>query len=83
MCESGINVEQMRMSIGQVDDAVALAQEWLEKLHHLADHGHKHDTSAALAQADVLLADVRGRLERASAALETEGSSDEVTVELV
>lgn len=83
MCESGINIEQMRISIGQVDDSVALAQQWLEQLHHLADHGHKHETSAALAQADVLLADVRGKLDRAREALEGGSGSSDVTVELV
>ena len=82
MCESGINVAQMRISIDQTDDAVAMAQEWLEQLHHLADQGHKHDTSVALAQAGVLLAEARGKLERAQAALEG-GTSPAVTVELV
>jgi hypothetical protein len=83
VCESGINIPQMRLSIGQVDDTVALAQQWLEQLHQLADHGHKHETSTELAQADVLLADVRGKLEAAQAALEGGTSASDVTVELV
>jgi hypothetical protein len=41
MCESGINVEQLRMSITQTEETLGLAQEWLERLHHVADHGKK------------------------------------------
>ena len=41
MCEHGINIEQMKLAVGQADDAIALAQQWLEQLHHLADHGHQ------------------------------------------
>ena len=65
MCESGINVDQLRMSITQTESALGLAQEWLEELHHLADHGKKHDVSVELAQATVLLGEARVKLEKA------------------
>ena len=82
MCENNINVSQLRLSVGQVDDAIALSQQWLEQLHHLADHGKQHDASVELAQANVMLGDVRGKLEKAIDALGGAPSSD-VTVELV
>ena len=83
MCESGINIPQMRISIGQVDDAVAMTQQWLEQLHHLCDHGKKHDASVELAQANVQLGEVRAKLDAALEALEDGAPSPDVTVEVV
>jgi hypothetical protein len=83
VCENNVNVPQLKLSIGQVDDAIALSQQWLEQLHHLADHGKKHDASVELAQADVLLGEARGKLEAALQALEGSAGSPDVTVELV
>ncbi len=83
MCENNVNVPQLRLSIGQTDDAVAVAQQWLEQLHHLADHGHKHEASAELAQANVLLGEARAKLEAALDALEPKPSEGGITVELV
>lgn len=82
MCENSVNVPQLRLSVGQVDDAVALSQQWLEQLHHLADHGKMHEVSTELAQAGVLLGEARARLEKAVDAMEG-GSSPDVTIELV
>jgi hypothetical protein len=83
MCESGINVGQLKLAIGQSDDALAMAQQWLEQLHHLADHGKRAEVSAALAQANVLLGEARGKLDDAIADLEGASSSDSTTVELI
>jgi hypothetical protein len=82
MCEHGINTDQMKLAVGQCDDAVALVQQWLEQLHHLADHGQEEAASADLAQATVLLGEARARLDSAIEALEGEDTSD-VSVELV
>ncbi len=82
MCEQGVNVGQLRLAIGQSDDAVAMVQLWLEQLHHLADHGKRSEVSTALAQAGVLLGEARAKLD--SAIVDLEGRSDETTtVELV
>ena len=82
MCESGINIDQMKLAVGQSDDAIACVQQWLEQLHHIADHGKRPDVSAALAQAGVLLGEARGKL--AESINELEGvSADTTTVELI
>jgi hypothetical protein len=85
MCESGINIGQLKLSIGQVDDALSMSQQWLEQLHHLADHGKKSEASKELAQATVLLGEARGKLDDAISALEGRSPSDDdgVEVELV
>jgi len=83
VCENSVNIPQLKISIAQVDDAVALAQQWLEQLHHLADHGKKADASADLAQANVLLGEARAKIERAVNALDGRTDDDGITVELV
>ena len=82
MCEQGINTAQMKLAIGQTDDALAMTQLWLEQLHHLADHGKRAEVSAALAQAGVLLGEARGKLDDAISDLEGV-QPDEATVELL
>ena len=82
MCETGVNVGQLKLAVGQSDDALAVVQQWLEQLHHLADHGKRADVSAALAQANVLLGEARGKLDTAITQLEG-GTADSTTVELV
>lgn len=83
MCENSVNVPQLKISVAQVDDAVALAQQWLEQLHHLADHGKRAEVSAELAQANVLLGEARGKIERAIEALDGRSAESGITVELV
>lgn len=79
MCEGGINSDQMRLAIGMVNDSLAVAQQWLEQLHHLADHGHRTETSAGLAQVSVMLGEAREKLDAAGDALAV--ADDDVTVE--
>lgn len=82
MCEQGINTGQLKLAIGQSDDTLAMAQQWLEQLHHLADHGKQTEVSVALAQANVLLGEARGKLDSAIEGLEGH-HTDSTTVELV
>jgi len=79
MCENGVNVSQMSLAIAMINDALAQSQQHLEQLHHLADHGNKHETSAALAQVTVMLGEARERLDEAATVLEP--ADDGVTVE--
>lgn len=83
MCENSVNVPQLKLSVAQVDDAVALAQQWLEQLHHLADHGKRAEVSAELAQANVLLGEARGKIEAALNGLDGQAADSGITVELV
>ena len=82
MCENGINVDQLKVSIAQVNDSLGMSQTFVEQLHHLADHGHKHDASTELAQVTVMLGEARAKLDRALEELEGPAHED-VTVELV
>lgn len=83
MCEQGYNVSQLKLAIGQSDDAVAMVQQWIEQLHHLADHGKRAEVSKALAQASVLFGEGRAKLDDAIAELEGTPRGDTTTVELI
>ncbi len=82
MCEKGVNTDQMRLMIAQVDDSLAMSQQWLEQFHHLADHAGLHDASVSVAQATVLLGEARAKLEAATDAMAST-SGGGVTVERV
>lgn len=82
MCQKGVNKDQLRLMIEQTDDTIALSQAWLERIHHLADHADDTDASALLAQATVLLGEVRGKLESASERLQGTEGTPGVSVEL-
>lgn len=83
MCENNVNVGQLAGSVVRTEELLGMAQEWLEQLHHLADHGAQHDASVELAQATVLLGEARAKLEKAVDALGGDGGSHDVTIELV
>lgn len=65
MCEKGVNTDQMKLMMGQVDDSLAMAQQWLEQIHHLADHAGLTDPSTSVAQATVLLGEARAKVDSA------------------
>ncbi|MDO8987927.1 MAG: dynein gamma chain protein [Coriobacteriia bacterium] len=83
MCEKGVNKDQMKLMVAQVDDSLAMAQQWLEQIHHLADHGGLHTESVNVAQATVLLGEARAKLDGAMDALDGNSTGDGVTVELI
>ena len=83
MCQKGVNTDQMRLMIAQANDSLALAQQWLEQIHHLADHADLTDASTQVAQASVLLGESRSKLEAAADALNGGQKSSSASVELV
>ena len=83
MCQKGVNPDQMKLMIGQADDALAMAQQWLEQIHHLADHADLAESSKQVAQASVLLGEARAKLDNAADGLDGESSSSGASVELV
>lgn len=79
MCEGGINTGQMKLAVAMINDALALSQQHLEQLHHLADQGRRTATSAELAQVTVMLGEAREKLDSAVGKLSM--TEDDVTIE--
>jgi hypothetical protein len=82
MCEKGVNTDQMRLMLAQVDDSLGMSQQWLEQIHHLADHADMRDPSALVAQASVMLGEARAKLEQAGDQMGGDSGGD-ITVERV
>lgn len=82
MCENGVNTDQMTMMLAQVDESLGMSQQWLERIHHLADHADMRDPSALVAQASVMLGEARAKLEQAGAQMDSSAGED-VSVERV
>lgn len=85
MCQKGVNTDQMKLMLGQANDSLGMTQQWLEQIHHLADHAELVEPSAEIAQASVLLGEVRAKLDAAADIIDgsTGGPSADVSVELV
>ncbi|MCL1890664.1 MAG: dynein gamma chain protein [Coriobacteriia bacterium] len=84
MCTNGINAVQLKGTIEQIDEAVALTRRWTHRSFHSAEDGQMPKTAAKLKSAQGLLDDVRALLEEAGDIVEREaGETDGVTVELV
>lgn len=83
MCQQGVNPDQLKIMIGQADDALGMAQQWLEQIHHLADHGDMTSPSATVAQASVLIGEARAKLQTATVEIDDTGSGPDASVELL
>lgn len=83
MCQKGVNTEQMKLMIGQANDSLAMAQQWLEQIHHLADHAGLTAPSVNVAQASVLIGEARAKLDVAADVIDGEVGGPDASVELV
>lgn len=83
MCQKGVNTDQMKLMLGQANDTLAMAQQWLEQIHHLADHADLTDPSSSVAQASVLIGEARAKLEKASNQIDGTDPNPEASIELV
>jgi hypothetical protein len=83
MCQKGVNTDQMKLMLGQADDTLAMAQQWLEQIHHLADHADLTHPSSSVAQASVLLGEARAKIDRAVSQIDGADANPEASVELV
>lgn len=82
ICETGVHTGQLKLMIAQVDDSLAMAQQWLEQAHHLADHANEPEGSALVAQASVLLGEARAKLQASGEVIDANAGSA-ATVERV
>lgn len=84
MCTNGVNVDQFKMMLEQMDDQVALNRRWTHKLFHKADDNGHENTAAVLKEIQGLMDEARALLTDAQDALDKDASSAPgVTVNLV
>ena len=79
MCVNGVNTNQLKSTIEQIDAAVALTRRWTHRLYHLADDGGQDKTAKALKEVQGLLDEARAALTDANDAVDEDDAKD-VTV---
>ena len=84
MCTNGVNVDQFKMMLEQMDYKVAIIRRWTQKwFHKAADIGYVN-TAAVLKEIQGLMDEARALLTDAQDALDKDASSAPgVTVNLV
>lgn len=83
MCTNGVNVTQLKATIEQIDEAVALTRRWTHRSYHTADNGSMQKTAAKLQSVQALLDEARALLSEAADMAEEEAVSSAVSVNLV
>jgi hypothetical protein len=84
MCTNGVNTDQFKMMLEQMDDQVALNRRWTHKLYHKADDNSYENTAAILKEIQGLMDEARALLTDAQDAVDKDASSAPgVTVSLV
>lgn len=83
MCTNGVNTAQLKGTIEQIDETVALCRKWTHKMYHLADNGDQTRTAEQLQNVQRMLDDVRATLVEVQEAVDADDVDSGVTVKLV
>ena len=83
MCTNGVNTQQLKDTVTQIDETVALTRRWTHRMYHLADNGQMDRTAKKLQEVQSLLDEVRGLLDETQDAIERDDADDGVTVTAV
>lgn len=83
MCTNGVNTNQLKGTLVQIDETVALCRKWTHRMYHLANDGQMTDTAAKLAGIQSQLDELRASLSDCQDIVDEEDGNLDVTVELV
>ncbi|MDR0347254.1 MAG: hypothetical protein LBH56_02640 [Coriobacteriales bacterium] len=84
MCTNGVNINQFKATIEQIDEAIALTRRWTHRAYHAADDAQQPKTAQTLHKAQCLLDDARALLSEAADTVEQEAAASAgVSVSLV
>lgn len=83
MCANGVNTQQLKDTVTQIDETVALTRRWTHRMYHLADNGKMERSAEALQKIQSALDDVREMLDEAQDAIDRDDADNGVTVKAV
>lgn len=63
MCTNGVNTAQLRATVEQIDETVALTRRWTHRMYHLAEDASFERSTAKLKEVQSLLDEVRALLD--------------------
>lgn len=83
MCANGVNTQQLKDTVNQIDETIALTRRWTHRMFHLAENGQMERTTAQLQKVQAALDDVRQMLDEAQDAIDRDDADNGVTVTAV
>ncbi len=83
MCTNGVNTQQLKDTVTQIDETVALTRRWTHRMYHLADNGNMERTAKQLQKIQSTLDDIRSMLDEAQDAIDRDDADNGVTVTVV
>lgn len=83
MCANGVNTQQLKDTVNQIDETVALTRRWTHRMYHLASDGQMERTAMQLQKIQMELDNVREMLTEAQDAIERDDTDTGVTVTAV
>ena len=83
MCANGVNTHQLKDTVTQIDEAIALTRRWTHRMYHLADNGQMERSSKQLQKIQNALDDIREMLDEAQDAIDRDDADNGVTVTVV
>ncbi|MDO5044018.1 MAG: dynein gamma chain protein [Coriobacteriia bacterium] len=63
MCTNGVNTNQLKANVEQIDEVIALSRRWTHRAYHLADDAQFERSSKKLAEIQALLDEVRSQFD--------------------
>lgn len=63
MCTNGVNTSQLKDTITQIDETIALTRRWTHRMYHLAENAQFERSKKELGEVQQMLDDVRAKLD--------------------
>lgn len=75
MCTNGVNTNQLKATVEQIDETIALTRRWTHRLYHMADDASMERAAKQLAKVQSLLDEVRAQLDETQDAIDKDDES--------
>ncbi len=63
MCTNGVNTSQLKDTITQIDETIALTRRWTHRMYHMAENAQFERSQKELGEVQQMLDDVRAKLD--------------------
>jgi CHASE3 domain sensor protein len=83
MCANGVNTQQLKDTVTQIDETIALTRRWTHRMYHLADGGQMERAAQKLQAVQGMLDEVRSILDETQDAIDKDDADNGVTVTAV
>ncbi len=83
MCTNGVNTQQLKDTVTQIDETIALTRRWTHRMYHLADGGKMERSAKKLQEVQNMLDEVRALLDETQDEIDKDDAENGATVELV